>query len=130
MRGILEQNEVLANDSAPGRGQLYFGGKLVGNAKFDVTVEIIFGIEGLSCGYDFGEAMTHDYHVPFRFTGTIHKVAVDVSGELIKDKEAEMNYFLLYVPINCPSAKMCPSIARTNSFFVAFALSCSSASSA
>jgi hypothetical protein len=60
MRGILEQNEVLANDGAPGRGQLYFGGKLVGNAKFDVTVVIIFSIEGLSCGYDFGEAMTHD----------------------------------------------------------------------
>jgi hypothetical protein len=50
----------LANDGAPGRGQLYFDGKLVGNAKFDVTVEIIFSIEGLSCGYDFGEAMTHD----------------------------------------------------------------------
>jgi len=32
-------------------------------------------------------------------------------------------YFLLYVPINCPSARMCPSIARSKSFFVAFALS-------
>jgi len=74
---------------APGRGQLYFDGKLVGDAEFDMTVPLIFGIEGLSCGYDFGEAVTHDYHAPFRFTGTIHKVTLDVSGELIKDEEAE-----------------------------------------
>jgi arylsulfatase len=49
---------------------------------------LLFGIEGLSCGYDFGEAVTHEYHVPFRFTGTIHKVTVDLSGELIEDDEA------------------------------------------
>jgi arylsulfatase len=53
-------------------------------------VPLSFGIEGLSCGYDFGEAVTYDYQVPFRFTGTIHKVTVDLSGELIKDNEADM----------------------------------------
>jgi hypothetical protein len=74
---------------APGRGQLYIDGKLVGNSKFDTTVPLIFGIEGLSCGYDFGEAVTHDYRAPFRFTGTIHSVTMDVSGDLIKDEEAE-----------------------------------------
>ena len=79
---------------APGRGQLYIDGKLVGNAEFDMTVPLIFGIEGLSCGYDFGEAVTHDYHAPFRFTGTIHNVTVDVSGELIKDEEAEMRMLM------------------------------------
>jgi arylsulfatase len=79
---------------APGRGQLYFDGKLVGDAEFDVTVPIIFGIEGLSCGYDFGEAVTSDYHAPFRFTGMIHRVTVDVSGDLIKDHEAEKRILL------------------------------------
>ena len=29
------------------------------------------------------------YKPPFTFTGTIHGVTVDVSGELIKDHEAE-----------------------------------------
>jgi hypothetical protein len=58
-----------------------------------VTVPI-FGIEGLSCGYDFGEAVSHDYHTPFRFTGTIHKVTFDVSGELIKDEEAEVRVMM------------------------------------
>ena len=75
---------------AGGRGQLYIDGELVGNAEFETTVPIMFGIEGLSCGNDFGEAVTEDYQTPFRFTGTIDNVTVDVSGELISDGEAEM----------------------------------------
>ena len=73
---------------APGRGQLYIDDKLVGNAEFPLTVPIMFGIEGLSCGYDFGEGVTTDYHPPFRFTGEIKQVIVDLSGELIEDDEA------------------------------------------
>ena len=38
----------------PGRGQLYINGELVGMTEFPVTVPIVFGIEGLSCGYDLG----------------------------------------------------------------------------
>jgi arylsulfatase len=34
--------------------------------------------------------VTHDYQAPFRFTGKIHQVTLDVSGELIKDKESEV----------------------------------------
>ena len=79
---------------APGRGQLYFDGKLVDKADFEMTVPLIFGIEGLSCGYDFGEAVSPDYHAPFRFTGTIHSVTMDVSGKLIKDEEAEMRVLM------------------------------------
>jgi arylsulfatase len=75
---------------APGRGQLYINGDLVGNAEFPTTVPILFGIEGLSCGYDFGEAVSHEYHAPFTFTGTIHHVTVDLSGELIVDDESTM----------------------------------------
>jgi arylsulfatase len=75
---------------APGRGQLYINGQLVGNAEFPTTVPILFGIEGLSCGYDFGEAVSHEYQAPFTFTGTIHKVTVDLSGELIEDDESTM----------------------------------------
>jgi hypothetical protein len=75
---------------AGGRGQLYINNELVGNADIPVTVPIIFGIEGLSCGYDFGEAVTDNYRAPFRFTGLIKKVTVDVSGELIIDDEAEV----------------------------------------
>ncbi|MFV1858589.1 MAG: arylsulfatase [Anaerolineales bacterium] len=73
---------------AGGRGQLYFNGELVGNAEFPTTVPITFGIEGLSAGYDFGEAVSHEYHAPFRFTGELKHVTVDLSGDLIKDDEA------------------------------------------
>jgi arylsulfatase len=79
---------------APGRGQLYIDGKLVGNTEFPTTVPILFGIEGLSCGYDFGEAVSHEYHAPFTFTGKIHHATVDLSGELIKDDEAEVRMLM------------------------------------
>jgi len=67
---------------APGRGQLYIDGDLVGNAEFSTTVP------------NFGEAVSHEYDAPFTFTGTIKQVAVDLSGELIKDDEAETRRLL------------------------------------
>ncbi|MEZ4609146.1 MAG: hypothetical protein R2838_02625 [Caldilineaceae bacterium] len=76
---------------APGRGQIYFNGKLVGASEFHTTVPILFGIEGPElCGYDFGEAVSHEYHAPFRFTGKIESVTVDLAGELIVDEESEV----------------------------------------
>jgi arylsulfatase len=78
----------------PGRGQLYINGELVGNCNFPVTVPIVFGIEGLSCGYDFGEAVTHQYTAPFRFTGKIKKVVTDLSGDLIVDDEAKVRLLM------------------------------------
>jgi arylsulfatase len=57
-------------------------------------VPIAFGIEGLSCGYDFGEAVTHQYKAPFRFTGKIRKVVTDMSGELIVDDEAKVRLLM------------------------------------
>jgi arylsulfatase len=75
---------------AGGRGQLYINGELVGNVEFPTTVPITFGIEGLSCGYDFGETVSHEYRGSFAFTGKIHQVTVDLSGELIEDDEANI----------------------------------------
>jgi arylsulfatase len=75
---------------AGGNGQLYVNGDLVASEAFETTVPMVFGIEGLSCGYDFGEAVTDDYEAPFAFTGRIKKVTVDLSGDLIKDDEAEV----------------------------------------
>jgi len=34
--------------------------------------------------------VTDDYKAPYRFTGTLHTVTVDLSGELIRDPEAEL----------------------------------------
>jgi len=79
---------------APGRAQLYIDGELVGNTEFPTTVPILFGIEGLSCGYDFGEAVSHAYHPPFTFTGKIHQVTMDLSGELIVDEESKLRQLM------------------------------------
>ena len=38
----------------PGRGQLYIDGKLVANTEFPHTTPLLFELEGLSCGFDFG----------------------------------------------------------------------------
>jgi len=78
----------------PGRGQLYINGKLVGNTEFPTSVPITFGIEGLSAGYDFGEAVSHEYQAPFRFTGELKQVTVDLSGDLIKDDEAAVRQLM------------------------------------
>ena len=39
---------------APGRAQLYVDGELVANTEFPHTTPLLFELEGLSCGYDFG----------------------------------------------------------------------------
>ena len=41
------------------------------------------------CGANPGSPVTPDYEGPFRFTGTLHSVTVDLSGERISDDEAE-----------------------------------------
>ena len=85
---------VREGKGTPGRGQLYINGELVGNCDFPVTVPIAFGIEGLSCGYDFGEAVTHQYTAPFRFTGKIKHVVTDLSGDLIVDDDAKVRLLM------------------------------------
>ncbi len=45
-------------------------------------------------GADAGAAVTPEYKPPFRFTGAIKRVIVDVSGEHVVDHEAEMRIVL------------------------------------
>jgi hypothetical protein len=74
---------------APGRFQLYIDGALVGDRDVPHTTPMIYELEGMSCGYDSGApVLAGVYESPFAFTGTIHSVTVDVSGELIEDDEA------------------------------------------
>jgi arylsulfatase len=75
---------------APGRMQLYVDGTLVANADTPVTTPFILNPGALSCGANPGSPVTPDYPSPFKFTGLLHKVTVDISGELIADPEAEL----------------------------------------
>jgi arylsulfatase len=75
----------------PARGQIYINRKLVASLDMPFSVLNMFGTQGLTCGYDGGEpAAPEEYKEPFRFSGTIKRVTVDLSGELIPDTEADM----------------------------------------
>jgi arylsulfatase len=75
---------------AAGRLQLYVDGALVGNTEAPETTPFMFNPGGLTRGANSGSPVTFEYTSPFRFTGTIKTVTVDVSGELIHDPEAEL----------------------------------------
>ena len=75
---------------SPGRAQLYVDGQLIAQNEFPVTTPIAFNPGGLTCGANSGSPVTTDYQAPFPFTGALHTVTVDLSGDLITDTEAEM----------------------------------------
>jgi hypothetical protein len=85
-----DKPDVAAGRGAPGRAQLYIDGTLVGQTDMDITTPIAFNPGGLTCGANPGAPVVPDYRAPFRFTGVLHAVTVDVSGDLITDTEAEM----------------------------------------
>ena len=75
---------------SPGRAQLYVDGQLIAQNEFPVTTPVGFNPGGLTCGANPGSPVTADYQAPFPFTGTLHTVTVDLSGDLITDTDAEM----------------------------------------
>jgi len=83
--------DIAHGKGTPARAQLYIDGKLAGQGDLPVTIPIDIGItDGLSCGRDEGSAVTTEYQAPFAFTGQLEKIVVDVSGELLEDKGAQM----------------------------------------
>ncbi|HEY6688068.1 MAG TPA: hypothetical protein VI094_17875 [Propionibacteriaceae bacterium] len=55
------------------------------------TVPRIFSTEGLTCGHDRGSRVApDDYYDGFAFTGTIKRVTIDLSADLIVDSGTDM----------------------------------------
>jgi hypothetical protein len=84
---------------ATGLLSLFYGDKKVGEGRIKTQPGgyMIAG-EGLAVGRDVGDPVTLDYsgERPYRFTGgTIHRVAVDVSGEPYIDLEREAQAMLM-----------------------------------
>ncbi|MGY1606238.1 sulfatase-like hydrolase/transferase [Geodermatophilus sp. SYSU D00700] len=75
---------------APGRLQLYVDRQLVADADAPVTTPFIINPGALTCGANPGSPVTPEYPSPFRFTGSLHGVTIDVSGDLIEDSESEV----------------------------------------
>jgi arylsulfatase len=83
--------DVAKGWGVPARGQLYIDRKLVASLDMPYSILNMWGTEGLTCGYDGGDRVAPDYYGDaFRFTGTIKRVTMDLSGELIPDTAADM----------------------------------------
>lgn len=83
--------DIKNGKGAPGTGKLFINGVQVGQVDMDVTVPLVFSAEGQTCGWDYGDSVDPEaYKPPFKFTGTIKRVTIDVSGDAIQDAEAEM----------------------------------------
>jgi arylsulfatase len=62
-----------------GTGALYVNGKNVAGGRIDQTQCCAFSAdEGADVGADEGTPVTEDYQVPFKFTGKIDKVTIDL----------------------------------------------------
>jgi arylsulfatase len=80
---------------SPGIVRLYINKKLVKEGKLPVTIPLAFGLGGgMTIGRASGFPITSRFKNPFEFTGTIHDVVIDVSGDLTVDKESEMRAVL------------------------------------
>ncbi len=83
--------EFTKTERFQGVGALYINGNKVGERELPRTIPFRISLagEGLCCGWDSGLPVTHEYEAPFTFTGTIHEVVVDVTGEPFRDPAAE-----------------------------------------
>ena len=86
----------LLNGRGPGgRARLWFDDRLAGAAEWEFTTPIMIGVLGMSCGYAaFDSVEPATYRAPFPFTGTLHDVVVDTSGELFDTDEEQMRVLL------------------------------------
>ena len=83
--------DIAQGKGVPARGQLYINRKLVASIDMPFSILNMWGTEGLTCGYDGGDRVAADeYSDSFAFTGTIKRVTLDLSGEMIPDSEADM----------------------------------------
>jgi len=71
-----------------GTGTLFVNGKKVATGRIEKTQFAIFSAdEGADVGADEGTPVTEAYKVPFKFTGKIDKVTIDLKEMKTADKE-------------------------------------------
>lgn len=92
---VTGEPDILNGKGTPGRAQLYIDGELVGQEEYPHTTPLSMGLTGgWSVGADPGAPVGPAYDSPFEFNGTIYKVTIDVSGDVIKDDEADFRRLL------------------------------------
>jgi len=80
-----------SNGDFSGVGRLLVDGATVGEAEIPTTTPVRYSISGagLTCGWEQGPPVGEGYPAPFRFTGTLRRVVVEVDGVGHRDPEAE-----------------------------------------
>jgi arylsulfatase len=87
--------DIANGKGTPGRAQLYIDGALVGQAEFPHTTPLSLGLTGgITVGADPGAPVAPFYDAPFEFSGKVHLVTFDLSGDVIEDTEAEMRIIM------------------------------------
>ena len=84
--------EFIKTGEHRGRGVLRIDGREVGAGEILRTIPAVIETsgEGLCCGYDSGLPVTADYEAPFRFSGRIRQVTVDLGAASGSDLEAQV----------------------------------------
>ncbi|HEX5703578.1 MAG TPA: arylsulfatase [Pyrinomonadaceae bacterium] len=73
-----------------GVGKIFVNGQEVASGRIDNTQANMFSAdEGTDVGLDEGTAVTKAYEIPFKFTGKIHKVTVELKPAAADAAEAE-----------------------------------------
>jgi arylsulfatase len=87
--------DIAHGKGVPAKIKLFVDGKEVGDGDLPVTIPLNLGVSaGVSMGANAGSPVMPDYKSPFAFTGTVKKALVDVTGEQIEDKAAQMRMYL------------------------------------
>jgi hypothetical protein len=72
-----------------GLGTLFVNGKKVATGRIEKTQYAVFSAdEGADVGADEGTPVTEDYKVPFKFTGKIAKVTIELKEEKRADTDS------------------------------------------
>lgn len=87
--------DIPKGKGVPASIKLLIDGKPIATGDLPVTIPLSLGLAaGVCVGADAGSPVMEDYRPPFAFTGTVKKVLVDVTGEAVEDKEAQMKMYL------------------------------------
>ncbi|MBI2218143.1 MAG: arylsulfatase [Candidatus Rokubacteria bacterium] len=73
--------EFTRTGSRRGRGALFVDGKLAGTTEIPKTWPIHGTTGGVHCGRDGGAPVSEAYTPPFTFTGTIHRLVVELARD-------------------------------------------------
>ena len=73
-------------------GTIQVDGKTVATGRIERTLAFRLSLdETLDCGEDTGTPVCEDYHVPFKFTGDLKQVVIDLKPEpLSADDDAKL----------------------------------------